>query len=70
MLKQVSQAVDIMNGTVSDSCFPSVTIAFKIYLTIPCSSCEGKRYISKLFHDKTERTLSEYVCLEMSLLRK
>jgi len=59
-----------MNGTVPDSCFPSVTIAFKIYLTIPCPSCECMRYISELFRDKTERTLSVHVCLGMILLRK
>jgi len=50
--------------------FPSVTIAFKIYMTVSCSSCEGKRYFSKLFLNKNERALSECVCLEIILLRK
>jgi uncharacterized membrane protein len=33
-------------------------------------SHEGKRYFSKLFHNKNERTVFECICIEMKLLRK
>ena len=35
--------------------FPNVSIAFRIYLSIPCSVCEGERPFSKLARIKNEK---------------
>ena len=34
---------------------PNVSIAFRIYLSIPCSVCEGERSFSKLARIKNEK---------------
>ena len=39
----------------TDNCFPNVKIAFRIYLTMPCSVCEGERSFSKLALIKNEK---------------
>ena len=35
--------------------YPNVAIAVRIYLTLPCSVCEGERSFSKLSHIKNEK---------------
>lgn len=40
---------------VTSQSYPNVAIAVRIYLTLPCSVCEGERSFSKLSHIKNEK---------------
>lgn len=50
------KAMAVMKEILSDNkCFPNVAIVFRIYLTMPCSVCEGERSFSKLSLIKNEK---------------
>jgi hypothetical protein len=41
------KVIDTIKRILQQECFPSVAIFFGIYLTVPCSVCEGDRSSSK-----------------------
>lgn len=60
------------------ACFPNVAIAFRIYLTMPCSVAEGERSFSKLACIKNEKrtTMAQdrlnalsLICIEHELVK-
>ena len=63
----------------SPKVFPNVVITFRIYLSFPCSVCEGERSFSKLARIKNEKRATmgqnrlnslSLMCLEHELARK
>ena len=48
-------ASKILADSVTSQSYPNVAIAVRIYLTLPCSVCEGERSFSKLSHIINEK---------------
>lgn len=52
---QSKSFIENMREILKCNCFPNVSIAIRIYLTFPCSVCEGERSFPKLALIKNEK---------------
>jgi hypothetical protein len=58
-----------MKWILSEKCVPSVAIAFRTYLTMSCSVCEGKRLSSIKNEKKTIVRQDSLKALKVIMLR-
>uniref|UniRef100_H3ADE7 HAT C-terminal dimerisation domain-containing protein n=1 Tax=Latimeria chalumnae TaxID=7897 RepID=H3ADE7_LATCH len=54
-VNDASNVIEAMKTVLSSGCFPNVVIALHIYLSMPCTVCEGERSFSKLTRIKDEK---------------
>uniref|UniRef100_H3B2S5 TTF-type domain-containing protein n=1 Tax=Latimeria chalumnae TaxID=7897 RepID=H3B2S5_LATCH len=78
-VNDASNVIEAMKTILSSGCFPNVAIALRIYLSMPCTVCEGERSFSKLtrIKDENRTTVGEerlnalsIIAIEWDLARK